>query len=77
VIPERSLQAIFDPLVQLALEGGKQEGAPRSSLGLRLFIAREITTAHGGTITADSNDHSGTVFSVKLARTPPAPQAKC
>ncbi|MDQ3060956.1 MAG: HAMP domain-containing histidine kinase [Pseudomonadota bacterium] len=75
VIPAASLQAIFDPLVQLSVEQGLQEGAPSSSLGLGLFIAREITMAHGGTITAASNEHSGTVFSVKLPRTPMAEQA--
>lgn len=68
VIPAQSLQAIFDPLVQLSVEPGPQEGAPSSSLGLGLFIAREITTAHGGTISVASNAQSGTVFVVKLPR---------
>ena len=75
VIPAGSLQAIFDPLVQLSVNPGEQQGAPSSSLGLGLFIAREITSAHGGTITAASNHESGTVFTVKLPRTPPAGQA--
>ena len=69
VIPARSLQAIFDPLVQLSVEEGAQEGAPTSSLGLGLFIAREITAAHGGTVNAESNGHTGTVFTVTLPRT--------
>ena len=76
VIPAHSLQAIFDPLVQLSVEEDKQQGAPASSLGLGLFIAREITSAHGGTITAESNEHSGTVFTVSLPRLPPAARAK-
>lgn len=70
VIPAPSLQAIFDPLVQLSVEQGLQEGAPSSSLGLGLFIAREIATAHGGSITAASNERTGTVFTVKLPRMP-------
>ena len=69
VSPAESLRAIFDPMVQLSVNPGEQQGAPSSSLGLGLFIAREITSAHGGTITAASNQESGTVFTVKLPRT--------
>ena len=75
VIPAQSLQAIFDPLVQLLVEDEGHKGSPTSSLGLGLFIAREITSAHDGTIAAESDAHSGTVFTVRLPRTPP-PQAK-
>jgi signal transduction histidine kinase len=71
VIPAQSLQAIFDPLVQLSVEDGEQKGASTSSLGLGLFIAREITSAHGGTISVESDAQSGTVFTVELPRTPP------
>ena len=74
VIPAHSLQAIFDPLVQLSVSPGEQQGAPSSSLGLGLFIAREITSAHGGTITAASNENSGTVFTVKLPHKRPSEQ---
>ena len=65
VIPRESLQAIFNPLVQLNREAGEQ-GRPSTSLGLGLFIAREITLAHGGTISAESNEITGTVFTVRL-----------
>jgi signal transduction histidine kinase len=76
VIPAQSLQAIFDPLVQLAVKDGQQKGASSSSLGLGLFIAREITGSHGGTISAASSAAAGTVFTVMLPRMPPEPQAK-
>ena len=77
LIPARSLQTIFDPMVQLAVEGGEgQEGAPASSLGLGLFIAREITLAHGGTIVATSDRKAGTVFKVELPRKPAEPEAR-
>jgi len=35
-------------------------------LGLGLYIAREIVTAHGGTITADSSPGQGATFTVRL-----------
>jgi signal transduction histidine kinase len=68
VIPSEFLQAIFDPLVQLSV-GEQQEGRPSTSLGLGLFIAREITTAHGGTIEAESSVASGTIFTLRFPRT--------
>jgi signal transduction histidine kinase len=37
-------------------------------MGLGLFIARLIITAHGGTISADSSEEAGTVFTVRLPR---------
>jgi K+-sensing histidine kinase KdpD len=65
VIPKESIKDIFNPLVQLY--GG--EAAPSTSVGLGLFIAREITVAHGGTITVESNASSGTTFTVRFPRT--------
>jgi signal transduction histidine kinase len=63
-IPAESLQAIFNPMVQLAVEG--QQKSPSTSLGLGLFMAREITEAHGGKITAKSSEDLGTVFTVEI-----------
>jgi signal transduction histidine kinase len=39
-----------------------------TSLGLGLFIAREITVAHGGAISVESGTSNGTVFTVRLPR---------
>ncbi len=64
-IPAESLQSIFRPLIQLPAEGDER---PRASLGLGLFIAREIALAHGGTIVVSSNDATGTTFTVRLPR---------
>lgn len=64
-IPAASLGAIFKPLVQLPEEGGQDE-RPRTSLGLGLFVAREIAEAHGGTIAVQSDLASGTVFTVRI-----------
>lgn len=66
-IPPESLRAIFDPLVQLSVSPD-QKGPASTSLGLGLFIAREITIAHGGTIGVKSSAASGTIFTVKLPR---------
>lgn len=67
VIPPESLQAIFDPLVQLSI-GEKPTGMLSNSAGLGLFIARELTFGHEGTIKAESSANSGTVFTVVLPR---------
>jgi signal transduction histidine kinase len=67
VIPPESREAIFNPLVQLSGDG-QQENRPATSLGLGLYIARQITEAHGGKLTVDSEEGSGTVFAVYLPR---------
>ena len=67
-IPDASLAAIFDPLVQLSVLID-QKGPASTSMGLGLFIAKELTTAHGGTIEVESNDDLGTVFTVRLPKT--------
>ncbi len=70
VIPEKSLQTIFEPLVQLAQEDEFSEFSESAShsVGLGLYIAREITEAHGGSIHAASSRESGTAFTVLLPR---------
>ncbi len=67
VIPAESLETIFSPLLQLP--GVAEDARPRTSLGLGLFVAREIALAHGGGISATS-DATGTVFTVSLPRLP-------
>ena len=66
-IPPASLSAIFNPLVQLAVEPD-QQGRPSTSMGLGLFIAREIAAGHGGSIQATSSPEDGTIFTVTLPR---------
>lgn len=67
VIPPEALKAIFDPLVQISGDE-LQTGRPSTSLGLGLHISREITRAHGGTISVESNEDLGTIFTVKLPK---------
>jgi signal transduction histidine kinase len=67
VIPPVELKSVFEPLVQLPV-AEQQHGRPATSLGLGLFIAREITLPYGCTISAGSDEDSGTTFSVKSAK---------
>jgi len=67
VIPAESLQTIFQPLVQLEPEAG-QDARPKTSLGLGLYIAQEITAAHDGTISVTSDETAGTVLTVRFPR---------
>lgn len=65
-IPPDSLQVIFNPLVQVARTESKPHERPATSLGLGLFIAREIVTAHGGSVEVTSSAADGTAFAVHL-----------
>ena len=64
-IPAEAIGTIFDPLVRSADE---ELGQPSTSLGLGLFIIKEVVTAHGGTIEVSSSEADGTLFSVTLPR---------
>lgn len=64
-ISEEAIGTIFDPLVRSADE---KLGQPSTSLGLGLFIVKEVVTAHGGTIEVSSSAANGTLFSVMLPR---------
>jgi len=65
VIGESELVHIFEPLKR----GSKNQNDydAEGSLGLGLYIAREIAKAHEGSIEARS-DHTETVFAVRLPR---------
>jgi sigma-B regulation protein RsbU (phosphoserine phosphatase) len=47
---------------------GVSESGDLRSIGLGLFIVREIVAAHGGTVSLESTAETGTVFSLKLPR---------
>jgi signal transduction histidine kinase len=67
-IPADLLQAIFEPLVQAASASAEEHELSRTSLGLGLFIVREIVLAHAGTIAVESSFAAGTVFTLRLPR---------
>jgi len=61
IAPE-TLESLFQPLVR-----GDVGDPTGTSLGLGLFIVREIASAHGGTVDVTSSD-LGTTFSFRLPR---------
>jgi signal transduction histidine kinase len=65
-IPPESLQVIFDPLVQLSEKSPIGIDTPSTNLGLGLFIAREVSTGHGGTLDVSSDAVNGTVFVLRI-----------
>jgi signal transduction histidine kinase len=68
-IPPDRLSAVFDPMVRIAASVNS-DYAERTSLGIGLFISREIVHAHGGKITLASTDADGTTFTVTMPRLP-------
>jgi hypothetical protein len=66
-IPPDALPTIFDPLVRGQSPDAQKRRRP-GSIGLGLYIAREVVTAHGGTIDVASSAESGTLFTVHLPR---------
>lgn len=70
-IARADLPGLFNPLKRLASEGAGAGDAP--NLGLGLYIAEQIVTAHRGTIAVESSAEAGTSFTVCLPRRPAAP----
>jgi signal transduction histidine kinase len=68
-IPEDEIGHIFEPLRRY-LRTPSYDRASNHNLGLGLYIAREVVTAHGGTIIVMSNAAAGTCFTVRLPRKP-------
>jgi signal transduction histidine kinase len=64
-IPAEAIPTIFDPLMRSANE---ELGEPSTSLGLGLFIVKEVVEAHRGTIEVTSSEVEGTTFTVVLPR---------
>ncbi|HDS1737196.1 PAS domain-containing sensor histidine kinase [Pseudomonas sp. BP8] len=60
-IPEASLSKLFEPMTRLS-----QLDADVRSVGLGLFIVREISRAHGGDVTVSSTAEQGTMFCVSF-----------
>ena len=67
-IAEDTHRAIFEPLVRAPIAAAQSQERSKTSLGLGLFIVREIALGHGGTIEVQSTAETGTVFTMRLPR---------
>ena len=67
-IPVEVLQVIFNPLVQVPSAARGENERRSTSLGLGLFIARNIVLGHGGTLEVESSAQAGTVFTARFPR---------
>ena len=69
-IPADELDGIFSPMKPRPRDNGdsgkRPMNTPTSSLGLGLYIAERIVTAHGGQIAVTSDASAGTTFTVYL-----------
>ncbi|HET9626279.1 MAG TPA: PAS domain-containing protein [Kofleriaceae bacterium] len=65
-IPDAELAELFEPFKR-----GRNAGAARGSMGLGLYIAREVVSAHGGSISVASQGGRGTCITVRLPRFTP------
>lgn len=68
IAPEK-LSSVFDPMVRIAASVNS-DYLERTSLGIGLYISREIVHAHGGAIRLTSTDAEGTTFVVTMPHMP-------
>lgn len=66
-IPPDLLPTVFDPLKRYATQESAAERTP-GSIGLGLYIVREIVVAKGGTVSVTSTAEEGTTFTVCIPR---------
>jgi signal transduction histidine kinase len=69
-IPPDLLPTIFDPLKRYATGESAAQRNP-GSIGLGLYIVREIVVAEGGTVEVTSTAQEGTTFTISIPRSLP------
>ncbi len=62
-IPRDMIPKLFDAFYR---NNSSDADTPSTSLGLGLYIAKEVIVAHGGTIEVRSSADEGTTFTVRL-----------
>jgi signal transduction histidine kinase len=70
-IPPDALPTIFDPLARGFTPELQKKRRP-GSIGLGLYIVREVVVGHGGSIDVTSSAEAGTEFTVRLPRRRPS-----
>jgi hypothetical protein len=66
-IPEAVLGGIFEPLVRDPSTSSAPDPRSTTSLGIGLFMVREIAQSHRGSVSAQSAD-GRTIFTIRLPR---------
>lgn len=69
-IPPDMLARIFEPMER----GSELVDQAGRSIGLGLYIVRQVVLAHAGTVNVHSTATEGTTFTVRLPRSPPSKQ---
>lgn len=69
-IPRALQEGLFEPFQR----GAQEEATVRLSLGLGLYLVRQMVAAHGGQIHVTSNEEHGTTFTVWLPTGAGAPE---
>jgi signal transduction histidine kinase len=66
------IRTVFDPMVRIAANAGIADSGymERTSLGIGLYISRQIIHAHGGKVGVESNAADGTTFTMTMPRLP-------
>jgi signal transduction histidine kinase len=72
-IPPESLRSVFEPLSQASNGSNHADERSQTSMGLGLFIVREIVNGHLGAITVESSLENGTVFAITLPKNARSP----
>ncbi|AZF05911.1 PAS domain-containing sensor histidine kinase [Pseudomonas sp. R5-89-07] len=67
-IPKALLAGLFEPMTR-----GTHQGSDVRSVGLGLYIVRELARVHGGDVAVNSCATHGTTFSVKFKASTPRP----
>lgn len=69
LLSSKKIRTLFDPIKRFAIRPASERvGARMHNLGLGLYVVKEIVTAHGGSISAESSADAGVTFTVRLPR---------